>query len=276
MYGTLGTAVAVAALSLWLIRVLGIRGRDGQPLRVPPKETTPGLRRYWMGGTVFGFGWALLGACPGPIFSLIGSGVTVMVVALVAALLGTWAYAWLRPVLPHIDPQRDIDRYVEIARAEGLEITAVAETHIHADFLSGCREFAVRFGVKVFLPGDAPEEWRYRWTGGLDVTFLRDGDSFPVGNIEVRALHTPGHTPEHVSFMVTDRGGGASEPMGVARPAGNRRRSTGRHGTVRPSTVPLRHWIPRSARLAAGLARPWRRQCLRQSAGRCTRNHSRL
>jgi uncharacterized membrane protein YedE/YeeE len=101
MYGTIGSAVPVAALSLWLIRRRGVRGRDGALLRVPPKESTPGLRRYWMGGTVFGFGWALLGACPGPIFSLIGSGVTVMVVALVAALLGTWAYAWLRPVLPH-------------------------------------------------------------------------------------------------------------------------------------------------------------------------------
>jgi len=101
MYGTLGSAVAVAAGSLWLMRRRGVRGRDGALLRVPPKESTPGLRRYWMGGTVFGFGWALLGACPGPIFSLIGSGVTVMVVALVAALLGTRAYAWLRPVLPH-------------------------------------------------------------------------------------------------------------------------------------------------------------------------------
>jgi len=115
-----------------------------------------------------------------------------------------------------IDPQRDIDRYVEIARAEGLVITAVAETHIHADFLSGCREFGARHAVKLFLPGDAPEEWRYRWTDGLDVTLLHDGASFRVGNIEVRALHTPGHTPEHISFLVTDHGGGASEPMGVA------------------------------------------------------------
>jgi uncharacterized membrane protein YedE/YeeE len=101
MYATIGAAVAVAAVSLQVIRRKGIRTLGGVVIMVPPKEKTPGLKRYWMGGTVFGLGWALLGACPGPIFALIGSGMTVMVVALAAALLGTWTYAWLRPVLPH-------------------------------------------------------------------------------------------------------------------------------------------------------------------------------
>lgn len=115
-----------------------------------------------------------------------------------------------------IDPQRDVQRYIDLAAAEGLRLVAAAETHIHADFLSGCRELAVRHGVKLFLPGDAPPEWRYGWTDGLDVTFLHDGDTFRIGNIELRAVHTPGHTPEHVSYLVIDRGGGATEPMGMA------------------------------------------------------------
>jgi len=115
-----------------------------------------------------------------------------------------------------IDPERDVDRYVDLAAAEGMEIIAVAETHIHADFLSGCREFAHRYGVKVYLPGETPADWAYGWTDGCDVTFLKHGDTFRIGHIEMRAVHSPGHTPEHTSFMVTDRGGGATEPMGVA------------------------------------------------------------
>jgi hydroxyacylglutathione hydrolase len=115
-----------------------------------------------------------------------------------------------------IDPERDIERYVDIAAAEGMTITAVAETHIHADFLSGCREFAHRTGVRVYLPGEAPPDWRYGWTAPYDVTFLADGDTFAIGQIEIRAIHSPGHTPEHISFLVTDRGAGATGPMGLA------------------------------------------------------------
>ncbi len=117
-----------------------------------------------------------------------------------------------------IDPQRDIDRYVEVAEAEGLQVTAVAETHIHADFLSGAREFAHRFGTKVYLSDEGGEEWASDWArdGTYDAHFLKDGDTFQVGNIEIRAVHTPGHTPEHLSYLVVDRGGGASTPIGVA------------------------------------------------------------
>lgn len=114
-----------------------------------------------------------------------------------------------------VDPERDIDRYVSIAAAEGLTITAVTETHIHADFLSGSREFAARYGVKVYLPGHAAEGWRYGWADECGATMLKDGDSFRIGNIEITAVHSPGHTPEHTSFLVTDHGGGAHEPMGL-------------------------------------------------------------
>lgn len=118
-----------------------------------------------------------------------------------------------------VDPLRDIDRYVEAASREGLTITAVAETHIHADFLSGAREFAERHGTKLYLSAEGEDAgWPSAWAkgSGYDVTFLRDGDTFSVGNIEVAALHTPGHTPEHLSYAVTDRGSGATTPIGIA------------------------------------------------------------
>ncbi|MEM7353347.1 MAG: MBL fold metallo-hydrolase, partial [Acidobacteriota bacterium] len=117
-----------------------------------------------------------------------------------------------------IDPERDIDRYVEIAREEDLHLTAVAETHIHADFLSGARELAETHGTKLYLSAEGGPDWQYEWTsqGDYDVRLLRDGDRFTVGGIEIQALHTPGHTPEHLSFIVTDRGGGADEPIGIA------------------------------------------------------------
>ncbi len=104
MYGIIGSAVATAALSIWLIKKLNLTTVHGEPIQLSPKEwgdsRVPGAR-YWMGGTVFGLGWALLGACPGPIFALLGGGITVMVAALVAALVGTWTYAVLRDRLPH-------------------------------------------------------------------------------------------------------------------------------------------------------------------------------
>lgn len=114
-----------------------------------------------------------------------------------------------------IDPERDVDRYLRIAEEEGFRLTAAAETHIHADFLSGARELAER-GLTIYLSAEGGDDWQYGWTDGYDVQLLRDGDTFSVGNVEIRAIHTPGHTPEHLSFLVTDHGGGASEPMGIA------------------------------------------------------------
>lgn len=120
-----------------------------------------------------------------------------------------------------IDPERDIDRYEQIAAANALKIVAVAETHIHADFLSGARELAEK-GVKVYLSDEGDADWKYQWLnhkaggGSYNHRLLKDGDTFSVGNIELKAIHTPGHTPEHISYMITDRGGGADKPIGVA------------------------------------------------------------
>ena len=115
------------------------------------------------------------------------------------------------------DPQRDIDRYLDLAAGEDLRIAAVAETHIHADFLSGAREFAERFGTRLYLSDEGGPDWRYEWArdAGYDHVPLRDGSCFEIGHIGFRALRTPGHTPEHLSFLVTDRGAGADEPMGI-------------------------------------------------------------
>ena len=117
-----------------------------------------------------------------------------------------------------IDPERDIDRYVEIASEEGLRIVAATETHIHADFLSGLREFAEQHDVKLYVSDGGDENWKYNWAkdSEYDVHFLQDNDEFMIGNIRIQALHTPGHTPEHMSFLVTDMGGGADEPIGIA------------------------------------------------------------
>ncbi len=116
-----------------------------------------------------------------------------------------------------IDPERDIDRYREVAEEEGLRITAVAETHIHADFVSGAREFAAADpSLKIYVSSEGGPEWQSEWTDDLtNVTRLRDGDTFAVGNIEFQSVHTPGHTPEHMVYLVTDRGGGANEPIAL-------------------------------------------------------------
>jgi uncharacterized protein len=100
MYGVIGSAVATAAVSLALIKRLGVRSLNGDRIVVPPKVMGRGTR-YWAGGTLFGLGWGLVGACPGPMLSLFGSGVSVMSVALVSAVAGTWAYGVIRPHLPH-------------------------------------------------------------------------------------------------------------------------------------------------------------------------------
>ena len=120
-----------------------------------------------------------------------------------------------------VDPGRDVDRYVDEAARHGLRIVALTETHIHADFLSGSRELAEKTGARLYLSDEGDADWKYGWLdarsddGGYDHVLLNDGDTFNVGNIELRVMHTPGHTPEHISFLITDQGGGASEPMGA-------------------------------------------------------------
>ena len=100
MYGVMGTAVGVAALSIAILRWSRVRTTAGDPIVIPQRELGKG-HRYWIGGTIFGVGWALTGACPGPLFALLGSGIPVFAAAVLSALVGTWVYGWLRPSLPH-------------------------------------------------------------------------------------------------------------------------------------------------------------------------------
>ncbi len=116
-----------------------------------------------------------------------------------------------------IDPMRDIKQYYDIAEKEKLNIVAAADTHIHADYISGLREFAER-GVKVYASDEGDKDWKYEWLIGSNYThqLLKDGDTFKLGDIEIKAIHTPGHTPEHLMYAITDTASGAKEPMGYA------------------------------------------------------------
>jgi uncharacterized protein len=100
MYGIIGSAVVTAMVGLQIIRRLKLRSLDGQPIVIPPKKMGKGTR-YWAGGTIFGLGWGLIGACPGPLFALLGHGIGVISVAILSALIGTWCYGALRTRLPH-------------------------------------------------------------------------------------------------------------------------------------------------------------------------------
>jgi hydroxyacylglutathione hydrolase len=99
-----------------------------------------------------------------------------------------------------IDPKRDVDTYLEIAKENNMRITHVAETHIHADFLSGSRELAALTGAKLYLSDEGGPDWQYQFNH----VGLKDGDQFEVGNLKFEVIHTPGHTPESVSFLLTD------------------------------------------------------------------------
>ena len=114
-----------------------------------------------------------------------------------------------------VDPGRDIEQYLLMAEREGLKVTAVAETHIHADYVSGARELADRVGARLYVSDEGPADWKYGYLDGYDSQRLHDGDHFMVGNIRFDVMHTPGHTPESISFVLTDQGGGANRPMGI-------------------------------------------------------------
>ena len=113
-----------------------------------------------------------------------------------------------------IDPNRDVDQYIAAAEGEGLRVTAVTETHIHADFVSGLRELSERTGARMYLSDAGPEEWRYAFRDDSRVTPVRGGEKIRIGNVIIEPVHTPGHTPEHLSFFVTD-GAASTEPMGL-------------------------------------------------------------
>lgn len=113
-----------------------------------------------------------------------------------------------------VDPNRDIEQYIAAAEAEGLRIAHVTETHIHADFVSGSRELAQRTGATLYLSDEGAPDWRYAYAAQARAVLLEDGARFQVGRVAIEALHTPGHTPEHLVFLVTDTPA-ASEPLGV-------------------------------------------------------------
>ena len=100
MYGIIGSAIAVAAVSVALLRRAGVHALSGESISIPAKTLGVGCR-YWIGGALFGVGWAFTGACPGPMFALVGAGSSVFAVTVFSALAGTWAYGYLRPHLPH-------------------------------------------------------------------------------------------------------------------------------------------------------------------------------
>jgi hydroxyacylglutathione hydrolase len=99
-----------------------------------------------------------------------------------------------------IDAKRDIDTYLEIAKQNNMKITHIAETHIHADFLAGSRELSAATGAKMYLSDEGGDAWQYEF----DHTGLKHGDVITVGNLTLEVLHTPGHTPESISFLLTD------------------------------------------------------------------------
>ncbi|WP_026372781.1 MBL fold metallo-hydrolase [Agrococcus lahaulensis] len=109
-----------------------------------------------------------------------------------------------------VDPRRDVEAYLDFATSRGLRIAHVTETHIHADYLSGTRELAARTGARMHVSDEGGPDWTYGERFD-DADRMLDGDTIAVGNITLRALHTPGHTPEHLSFLVTD-GAQADEP----------------------------------------------------------------
>ena len=115
-----------------------------------------------------------------------------------------------------IDPERDVERYRHLAEENDMRLSAVAETHIHADFVSGARALVETFGAHGYLSAEGGPDWQSEWARGLaNVTLLHDGDSFRIGKIRFDVLHTPGHTPEHICFLVTDEGGGANESIAL-------------------------------------------------------------
>ena len=100
MFGIFATALPTAIVGVQLLKRRRRRTVGGEAIVIPPKHLGSGVR-YAAGGTIFGLGWALTGACPGPLFALLGSGATTMAVAIVSAMLGTWTYGRLRQHLPH-------------------------------------------------------------------------------------------------------------------------------------------------------------------------------
>jgi len=112
-----------------------------------------------------------------------------------------------------IDPARDITPYIAAAQRENLQISIVTETHIHADYISGTRELATATGAEIAISNMGGDDWSYNLLEA-NLKLLNDGDHFMVGNVRFEVLHTPGHTPEHIAFQITDTAT-ADEPIGI-------------------------------------------------------------
>lgn len=113
-----------------------------------------------------------------------------------------------------IDANRDIEQYIRAAESENCSVTHVTETHIHADYVSGSRELAARTGAQLLLSDEGDASWKYTFARDAGATLIRDGDTISVGSVRVDVVHTPGHTPEHLSFLITDTAA-ASDPIAV-------------------------------------------------------------
>lgn len=113
-----------------------------------------------------------------------------------------------------IDPLRALDDYVKAAENEGLKITHAAETHIHADFASGLRDVHRKLGARLYVSDMGGEDWKYQNMPD-ETVYLTEGDTIEVGKVKLDVIFTPGHTPESISFLLTDKGGGSSVPMGL-------------------------------------------------------------
>ncbi|MCI0712268.1 MAG: MBL fold metallo-hydrolase [Chloroflexi bacterium] len=112
-----------------------------------------------------------------------------------------------------IDPARDVTPYLAAAEDEGLKITQVAETHIHADYLSGTRELAAATGAVMYLSDTGGDDWKYQFTDPNTV-LLKDGDTWQLGNVKIEVIATPGHTPEHVCLLMANTANSGT-PVGI-------------------------------------------------------------
>jgi hydroxyacylglutathione hydrolase len=112
-----------------------------------------------------------------------------------------------------IDPSREVSQYLEEAKSQGLTINAVTETHVHADYLSGSRQLAHETNARMYLSKEGGKDWQYQFAGERDV-LVGDGYLIKIGNLTLEVMHTPGHTPEHISFILTDHPA-SDKPIGA-------------------------------------------------------------
>jgi hydroxyacylglutathione hydrolase len=113
-----------------------------------------------------------------------------------------------------VDPNRNVQQYIDAAARDNVRIIGVTETHIHADYVSGSRELARNTGAQLYLSGEGGPDWQYSFASESGAELLMNGSQFSIGDVRLEAVHTPGHTPEHMTFLVTDTAVG-NDPMGA-------------------------------------------------------------